>query len=199
MQNEPESTRSPRRLADPVGLAGQQRTRPASGRATAMTSPSATSWSPGSTRTTSPGTTSSARSSVDLAVADRPAPAARPAAASWSSVSFALISWRIPMQLLTIAIRPKRASANRPSDRIEDEEDADDRVEEREDVAGDDAGGRAAGSSLGRAEPAQALRRLGGGQAFTGGASLTPSSIQTWPRLGTMLVPRVTDRVSPWR
>jgi osmoprotectant transport system ATP-binding protein len=38
--------------------------------------------------------------------------------ANSSSVSFALSSCRIPIALLTIAIRPKKASANSPSDRI---------------------------------------------------------------------------------
>ena len=57
--------------------------------------------------------------------AARPAPSrARPCArgatsrASWSSVSFAFSSWRIPIALLTIATKPKNASANSPSDRI---------------------------------------------------------------------------------
>ena len=80
-QNEPESSRSPSRLRtpsdSPVSIDSSMRQ---AARAT-TTTPSATSWSPGSTRTRSPGTTSSARSSIGSAVADRRfALRARPAA-----------------------------------------------------------------------------------------------------------------------
>ena len=81
------------------------------------TGPSATTWSPGSTRTRSPGTISSACSS-----SSRPSRItfARGATSSArrSSVSFAFSSWRIPIAELTIAIRPKIASAQSPSERM---------------------------------------------------------------------------------
>ena len=44
-----------------------------------------------------------------------PWPCGATSSASWSSVSFAFSSWRIPIAELTTAIRPKSASANSPS------------------------------------------------------------------------------------
>jgi hypothetical protein len=44
--------------------------------------------------------------------------------ARWSSTSFAFSSWRIPIALLTIAISPKSASANRPSARMSTKKEA---------------------------------------------------------------------------
>ena len=65
----------------------------------------------------SPGTTSFAVSSTR-----RPSRIAfargATSSASWSSVSFAFSSWRIPIAELTIAIRPKIASAHSPSERM---------------------------------------------------------------------------------
>ena len=78
------------------------------------TTPSATSWSPGSTRIKSPGTTSSARSSIGSPSRTALALGAT-RSASWSSVSLAFSSWRIPIAELITAMNPNRASANSPS------------------------------------------------------------------------------------
>ena len=95
MQKEPESARSPRPLrtpsASPVSIDSSSvipRVR--------ITSPSATSWSPGSTAITSPGTISSA--SRPTAAPSRTTFAwGATSTASSSSVRFAFSSWRMPM------------------------------------------------------------------------------------------------------
>ena len=95
MQKEPERTRSPRSLAMPSASpvsSDSSTVRPR----VAITSPSATSWSPGPTATTSPGTTSVASSStISPSRMTRAWGATR--TASSSSVAFAFSSWRMPM------------------------------------------------------------------------------------------------------
>ena len=95
MQKDPERARSPRPLrtpsASPVSIDSSSvipRLR--------ITSPSATSWSPGSTSTTSPGTTSVASSSTTSPSRTTFACGATSTASS-SSVRFAFSSWRMPM------------------------------------------------------------------------------------------------------
>ncbi len=95
MQKEPESARSPRPLrtpsASPVSIDSSSvmpRVR--------ITSPSATSWSPGSTWTTSPGTTSVA-SSFAVSPSRTTRAWGATSTASSSRVRFAFSSWRIPM------------------------------------------------------------------------------------------------------
>ena len=95
MQKEPESTRSPSPLripsASPVSI-DSSRVMPR----LAITSPSATSWSPGSTATTSPGTISLASSSTTAPSRTTRACGATRTASS-SRVAFAFSSWRMPM------------------------------------------------------------------------------------------------------
>ena len=95
MQKEPESARWPTRFrtpsASPVSIDSSS-VRPR----LSVTSPSATSWSPGSIRIQSPGTTSSARSSTSSPSRTALAFGAT-SSARLSSVSFALISCLIPM------------------------------------------------------------------------------------------------------
>ena len=95
MQKEPERTRSPAPLripsASPVSI-DSSRVIPR----LAITSPSATSWSPGSTATTSPGTTSSAQQLDHGAVADDLG-VRGDQDRELVEGAFAFSSWRMPM------------------------------------------------------------------------------------------------------
>ena len=121
----------------------------------AITSPSATSWSPGSTATTSPGTTSLGEQLDRRRRRGRPCACGATSTASSSRVALRL-------QLLAdadVGVDHRDQAEDRvgvePEPEVEDEEDADDRVEEGEDVAGDDARGRARGGLRRRPQLAQ--------------------------------------------
>ncbi len=109
-----------------------------------VTSPSATSWSPGATSTTSPGTISSASRLGCGAVADH--------LGVGGDQHRQLVERALRLQLLADADvgvdhrdqAEDRVGVEAKAD-VEHEEDADDRVEEGEDVAGDDARGRTRG------------------------------------------------------
>ena len=167
MQKEPESTRSPTPLripsASPVSIDSSS-VMPR----LAITSPSATSWSPGSTADDVAGH-DLARQQLDHgAVADD--------LGVGGDEHRQLVQGRLRLQLLAdadVGVDDRDQAEERvgvePEPEVEDEEDADDRVEEREDVAGDDARGRARGGLRRRPELAQALCRLGAGEALLGG------------------------------
>ena len=148
-------------LADPVGLAGEQRLvdgQPARGEDLAVGDELIAGLDPD----TSPGTTSSAQQ-LDAAPSRITSARGATSSASWSSVSFAFISWRIPIAELMIAISAEERVGEQPLAEDEDEEDEDDRVEEREDVRRDDRA-RPSGSCPPRA-----------GRAARGGAAASPS------------------------
>ena len=134
----------------------------------AITSPSATSWSPGSTADDVAGDDLVGQQLDHGAVADDLGPG--------RDQHRQLVQGRLRLQLLADADvgvddgdQAEERVGVEPEPEVEHEEDADDRVEEGEDVAGDDARGRARGGLRRRPQLAQALGRLGAGEALLGG------------------------------